>query len=183
MCYPASGITTRERTYIDADSDEHKGILKKNGIPDKNVPANFVAWEITPPDSDYRKPLDEWVFRVDDNFPIPDWYNKEWVEQEARRVLTEWAKTHIIREGEHECKDGQSRIVLGGVVNQSGGEVCGVNDGGVVNQSGGKVWYVNDGGVVNQSGGEVWYVNDGGVVNQSGGKVWYVNDGGVVNKV
>jgi|PlaIllAssembly_1097288.scaffolds.fasta_scaffold00011_1 hypothetical protein len=195
MCKSASFVLTKTQCFWSHNGDSHSLIISVNGLhEDGPYGPNILRAEISPPNDRYDLPIDQWVYRVDQDI-WPVWYDAEDCERRARAELPAWYAAHVISDGKvGKCLDEWTCIVLkGGKCNQSGG-YCLVYDGGVNNQSGGDCrvddgginnqlrgyCYVNDGGTNNQLGGDC-RVYDGGVNNQSGGDC-RVDDGGVNNQ-
>ena len=129
MCRPMSGIITREAVLWDEWSDSHSKILEKAGIADRDEKPDFVKFELVPPDDDYTLPFEQWKYTEDQNY-LPEWYNRENAEAEARKILPLWAATHLITtEGATVDLSGiknPSIVVLSKkitVIGQQGGEV------------------------------------------------------------
>jgi hypothetical protein len=206
MCKQASFIITKERIFFSKISDRHSRILEEFGITGEHV-----AVEISPKDNDYRLPLKDWQFRIDSNFPLPEWWNGKWGEQITREELPKWAKYHLFKNKKNLKFSGEVSVILinckdvvidnqsggncwfydnstGTVSNQSGGN-CRFSDnstGTVSNQSGGDCWFSDNstGTVSNQSGGNCWFSDNstGTVSNQTGGNCWfYDNSTGTVS--
>ena len=158
MCKPASFIVTQGRVLWDIISDSHEEIISKNGLVDGSE-TSFVRVEITPENNDYRIPIDQWKFNIDQDI-IPDWFSTQDAEIAARSELPRWAAVHIILEGEHEISGNASRIVLDGILR-------------VTNQTDGDCWFYgsSQGIVTNQTGGNCGFdgSSQGTVTNQTGG--------------
>ena len=181
MCQFFSGIIKPDHAgvWFDPNIDSHSEICEKFKIRDNMPRASFVKFEITPNDGDICNHAPEnWTYKLDDDHKnqlgIPEWYNAEKGEKQAREALGTVLKKVtatglIIDEVEFgrrirkavNCKiktiNGKIDVLSGGVVQyvRSGGVVKYVNSGGVVQ-------YVNSGGVVQD-------VRSGGVVQDGEG--------------
>jgi hypothetical protein len=175
MCRQASFIITKERIFFSKVSDSHSKILEEFDITGEHV-----AVEISPKDNDYRLPLKDWQFRIDSNFPLPEWWNEKWGEQITREELPKWAKYHLFRNRKNLRFSGEMSIILINckdvvIDNQSGGycEFSGNSTGTISNQSGGDCWFNDNstGTVSNQTGGDCKFSGNstGTVSNQTGG--------------
>jgi len=168
MCQTASLVATKDRVFWSKDGDSHEQIIKENGLHDDGVRGpNIVRFEISPPANAYSMPLGEWAYSLGQDI-LPDWYDAEDVERRGRAALEKWAEVHILRDG-GECKEGQTRIVLGGALEMSGGVAWGYGSA-TINQSGGRAWGCGS-ATINQSGG-VAYGYGSATINQSGGEAW-----------
>jgi len=120
MCNPASFVLTRgHRAHWSKDSDSHEAIIREMGVLEWSATVRYVRCEIVPPGGDYRLPLAQWEYRLDQE-DVPDWYDAVAAAAACRAALPQWAAHHILRNG-GTCRDGQSRIVLGGVCEYTGG--------------------------------------------------------------
>jgi len=161
-----SGIITREAVLWDEWSDSHSKILEKAGIADRDEKPDFVKFELVPPDDDYTLPFEQWKYTEDQDY-LPEWYNRENAEAEARKILPLWAATHLITtEGATVDLSGiknPSIVVLSKkitVIGQQGGLVRAYGSSTVLStgQHGGEVWAYGSSTVLStgQQGGEVW---------------------------
>ena len=183
MCRPMSGIITREAVLWDEWSDSHSKILEKAGIADRDEKPDFVKFELVPPDDDYTLPFEQWKYTEDQNY-LPEWYNRENAEAEARKILPLWAATHLITtEGATVDLSGiknPSIVVLSKkitVIGQQGGEVRAYDASTVLStgQHGGEVW-AHGSSTVQSTGQTGGYVRAHGsstvqLAGQQGGEV------------
>ena len=172
MCREASFVITENRVYWSRKSDSHEDIIQEFGLNHLDCdPPGFVRVELTPPGNDFRLPVSDWVFRVDQDI-VPDWWNAAWAENQIRETAIDWLGCKVLLPGQviKELKD-KIFAVYGTVQEVYGGTVQKVYGGGTVQ----KVW---DGGTVQK----VW---DGGTVQKvyGGGTVQGVWDGGTVQEV
>jgi len=96
MCKSASFIVTQNDVLFSKYSDSHEDIISENKLNDETNTPDFVRIEIFPKDNDYRTPMENWIFKTDQDF-LPEWFNIKEAEIACRDKINEWAKTHIIR--------------------------------------------------------------------------------------
>lgn len=181
MCRPASLIVEEKnkRAVWSKYTNSHTEIRKELELPENTHQRIYnVAVEISPDDGDLNTPINDWVFRVDQDI-LPDWWDAEEAEKVVRRALVDWAASWLVT-GEAEHTKNRTVFVL------NGGTVQKVLSGGTVQEvwAGGTVQDVLSGGTVREvlSGGTVQKVWDGGTVQAvwDGGTVQEVWDGGTV---
>ena len=152
MCRMASFIVTRTKVLWSVRSDSHEDIISEHHLRDDMHGDNFVRVELCPPYDDYRLPINQWIYRTDQD-STPDWYDPRGAEIAVRSEMPKWMKVKIINDPKAKinvkCK--MSRIVLAGKVIQSGGE-CLLYGSSSNKQSGGKC-YMYDSSSNKQSGG------------------------------
>jgi hypothetical protein len=95
MSNAASFVVTKTRVYSGSASESHSEIIKEHKL---HTDPNTVNIEITPPGNDYRLPLDEWVYRVD-QADLPDWYDAAECEARVRAALPGWVAAKIVLPG------------------------------------------------------------------------------------
>lgn len=190
MCCFKSMLLLKDRVFIPC-YDSHEDMIEACGLDHGPMRENFVRVEITPPDDDPTVPLEEWRYRVDQDY-LPNWYVEEVDKKRCFDALKTWAIKHILigKSIEKLTAEDESVILVnstikvldGGTVQDvlGGGTVQEVWDGGMVQKvwHGGMVQDVFDGGTVQEvrGGGTVQKVDDGGTVqHQSGGIVIYSN--------
>jgi hypothetical protein len=152
------------------DHDRHEDLISMAGARDDAREVSGVRVEIVPPGGDYRIPLDRWKFRVDQD-DVPDWWDEREAEIACRKVLPEWAAHHIHREGHLVVRDGQTRIVLDGSVDVTGGKVWAYGSATVQSVTGGVVWAYGSATVQSVTGGEVRAYDSATVQSVTGGDV------------
>ena len=105
MCIPAAAILTRTGIHW-CETESHTDEIERLGLRDDGsaVP-DFVRIEITPPDRDYRLPLDQWVYHVDQP-QTPEWYTAATAEAAVRAELPQWIAAHVFSDGVHELRSG-----------------------------------------------------------------------------
>lgn len=113
MCEPASMIIVKSGdVYWSKISDSHEDIIKENNLNDKTEYPDFVRIEITPENKDFRKPIDEWKFKRDQDL-IPDWYSDKWAEKLCRKELNNWMKYHVFINRDGVIEETKSIYVYG----------------------------------------------------------------------
>ena len=103
MCQPASFVVTENRVYWSCNTEGHEEIIAEHNIRDAIAERiNIVRCEVSPPDGALALPVEEWVYRLDQDI-TPDWYDAEEVERRCREALSAWraAKLHV---------DGDARV-------------------------------------------------------------------------
>ena len=95
MCKLKSSIILKDRIFI-PDYDSHSQMLDELGIEDteKNAETKFIRAELYPEDGDVFSPVDEWVYKAEQDI-LPDWYVASYDEQRVREAVKEWADKHI----------------------------------------------------------------------------------------
>ena len=101
MCTPASFVLTINDIYWSANTDSHEQIIEEHKLNQ-----DVVRVEITPPNDDFSKPLDEWVFETDQDI-LPDWYDAMLAEKRARSALVEWANKKLVFTGKRKIESGE----------------------------------------------------------------------------
>ena len=169
MCNPASFVLTENEAYWSKMSDGHSDIIEEHKLREGRAgKIEILACEISPPKGaddlpDYRLPLDKWLYRVDDTYPIPSWYNAERDEARARMALPMWVAEKIVLAPVAEVKAGFKVAAYANIGLLNGGTVQSVLSGGTVRrvENGGTVQRVENGGTVQR----VW--NGGTVISFS----------------
>lgn len=95
MCKMKSAIILKDRIFI-PDYDSHSDMLKELGIEDteKNAAMLFVRAELSPKNGDVFTPIDEWIFKVDQDIK-PDWFVESYEKERMIQAVKEWAKNRI----------------------------------------------------------------------------------------
>ena len=106
MCKPASMIATRPKMLWSRFSDSHEDIVREFNLDDSRLNPQFVRVEISPSNGDYTHPLDQWIFRTDQD-RVPDWYDPTDAEKRCRIALQKWAAAKLVISGSREIRDGQ----------------------------------------------------------------------------
>jgi hypothetical protein len=117
MCAPASFVVTKDKIYWSKKSDSHEEIISEYELHADGVRgANIVRVEITPVGGDFRLPLNEWNFKVDQD-ETPKWFDKEAAENRVRLELPNWLASKIILPGQEidELKDGHILACYGSI--------------------------------------------------------------------
>ena len=95
MCKMKSAIILKDRIFI-PDYDSHSDMLKELGIEDtgKNAAMLFVRAELSPKNGDVFTPIDEWIFKVDQDIK-PDWFVESYEKERMIQAVKEWAKNRL----------------------------------------------------------------------------------------
>ena len=168
MCKMASFIITRTKVLWSIMSDSHEDIISEHRLRDDMHGDDFVRVELYPPNDDYRLPVDQWIYRTDQD-STPDWYDPREAEIAVRSEMPKWIETKIINDPKAKIviRSGVNRIIFAGKVIQSGGE-CLLYGSSSNKQSGGKC-YMYDSAKNTQSGGTC-ITYDSASNKQSGGE-------------
>jgi len=159
MCQSASFVVTKNEVFFSESGDSHEHIIDENHLNHIDGLRNgLVRCEITPPDENYRLPLEQWVFHVDQTY-LPEWANPKEMEEACRAKLPAWCKAHFVLEGEIDVKHGMTRIFFGKTIG---------------NQYGGRAWYY-DQTIGNLFMGVALYHGDS-IGRQRGGHAQYYDD-------
>ena len=110
MCAPASLVVTKDKVFWSAKSDSHEEIIREFGLCDEVANRiTLVRVEITPPNGDMSRPLDEWQYRVDEANPsyLPEWFvkNESKHEGRAKDALKKWFECKVVVSGHRDVRD------------------------------------------------------------------------------
>jgi hypothetical protein len=106
MCKPASFVLTKDRVFWSIWSDSHEEIIREHSLVESTAGrVNILRVEVTPPNCDFKAPLEKWAYRVDQDLR-PKWHDKEDDEKRAREELKKWFETRVILSGSREIKEG-----------------------------------------------------------------------------
>jgi hypothetical protein len=109
MCNFLSGVTLATgEIAIGELVDSHEAIIEGAGWGNADKRAErpgLCRWEYTPPDGDWRKPVVEWNFHVDDTVR-PDWFTAEREAEAISRAQVILEKM-MVHEGVHIVKTGR----------------------------------------------------------------------------
>jgi hypothetical protein len=94
MCKLKSAIVLKDRVFMPYDYDSHEDMIRELKLKDNTKEPNFVRVEIVPPDEDLRKPLKDWIYKVDQDY-LPEWYSAKFVEKEVRKELKKWYSARV----------------------------------------------------------------------------------------
>ena len=186
MCKFISGITLQDGTCLYDDSDSHSAIVEKNKLNDTTGKPDFCAWEFTPPEKNgapyYGSDYSNWEFRIDDQFPKPEWWTagkEAGTIQDAKNKLDKI----IIRSLVKTITTGRYIIIYGGTVERIVGGTVKCIDGGTVECIvGGTVECIAGGTVERIDGGTVKCIDGGTVERIAGGTVKCIF-GGTVGRI
>ena len=115
MCNPASFVINKNyKVFWSMKTDSHSEIITEFGLTEsianhapETMKICLAKVEITPPDGDMRKPIDEWEFNDRDD-QQPEWYDRAKAEKAARLALADWHKARVITvTPDHPLKDGK----------------------------------------------------------------------------
>ncbi len=86
--------------------------------------------------ADYLVPFDQWKFALRHQpFEIPGWVHIDEIKKECLKLLSGWAKSHLIYKGSATCSEGQAIVALNrSQVNQNGGQCWAYNDSKVIQE-------------------------------------------------
>lgn len=111
MCKVKSMIVFKDRVYCAEDTDSHCEMLEKLNIKDESKEPNFLRVEISPPEKEFFLPIDEWIYKVDQDYK-PEWYVEEIDKARAFEVLKVWAESHIIINRSNFKIEGEGRFYI-----------------------------------------------------------------------
>ena len=173
MCKPFSAIVTRNAVLWSRVSDTHEDIIAENHLNDKIKAPDFVRVELTPQNMDFRKPISEWLFTVDQDY-LPDWWSREWAETITREEAAQWLAIRTITTNQTVITG--TWIVLAGspVITQLGGAIKIYDHSApTITQSGGIIeTYDHSAPTITQSGGAIeTYDHSAPTITQSGGVI------------
>jgi len=99
MCNFKSGVILKSGVVLAPEGKEsHSDLLESLNIEDSYVNASkvFVRAELTPPEGNKARLVEEWKYRVDQDI-VPDWYNEDPVryEMEMREAVKEYMKDRL----------------------------------------------------------------------------------------
>jgi len=102
MCMPASLVVTKDRIFWSKFSESHEDIIEEFHLyADGVCGPNIVRVGLLPPYADYTKPVEEWLFRVDQDY-LPHWWFQEKHEEEVREIVEHsWLPAKVVLPGEH----------------------------------------------------------------------------------
>jgi len=110
MCREASFVLTKTKTCWSKRTDSHEWIIVDHKLhADGSRGPNIVRVEITPPNEDFSLPLDQWVYRLDQD-ELPSWYDAAACEARVREVLPEWLASKVVLLGQ--SRDVRDEIVV-----------------------------------------------------------------------
>jgi hypothetical protein len=171
----ASFVLTKDKVFWSKKSDSHEDIIREFDLhPDGAHGPNILRVEIAPPDNNYALPVDQWVYRTDQD-TLPKWANAKDDEARSRIALVDWHKHGVILAGQiiEKLADGEiiKRIAGGTVKRIAGGTVKRIDRGTVEGIYGGTVECIDGGTVERIDGGTVEYIYGGTVERIAGGTV------------
>ena len=101
MCNPASFVVTKDRVFWSKRSDSHEYIIKEFDLCADGIDGpKIVRVEITPPNNNFRAPLEDWQLNIDEVVIscdlLPSWFNMDDVSRRTRSALKNWISKRII---------------------------------------------------------------------------------------
>jgi len=108
MCNPASFVVTKNGVFWSKGSESHERIIEEHGLHADGVRGpNVARVELSPPEWDFTRPIEEWNFTSDQD-RLPDWWNYEEALERVREVVrSKWLPSKVI------MPDQEVRIVAG----------------------------------------------------------------------
>ena len=106
MCQFFSALVLKNKILCDLDLDSHEEILKKYNIKDDSLDPDFVRVELTPPNHNFKAPLSEWIFKVDQDLR-PDWFEETGARADVEKALKKVLKQRLISSGKKTVKSGR----------------------------------------------------------------------------
>ena len=99
MCVFKSGLIFKNRMVLAPEGNEsHSDLLRRLNIEDttENAMRMFIRAELSPKDGNKALPVDEWIFKVDQDI-TPSWYDEDpkKYEEEFRNVVKEYMKKYM----------------------------------------------------------------------------------------
>lgn len=99
MCVFKSGLIFKNRMVLAPEGNEsHSDLLRSLNIEDttENAMRMFIRAELSPKDGNKALPVDEWIFKVDQDI-TPSWYDEDpkKYEEEFRNVVKEYMKKYM----------------------------------------------------------------------------------------
>jgi hypothetical protein len=86
---------TKDREFWSETSDSHEKIIAEFKLHEGAGRVNFVRFEISPDNDNLSIPIKDWKYKLDENGPLPEWYNSEDAEKRARVMLKHWAESKL----------------------------------------------------------------------------------------
>ncbi len=182
MCNEASFVLTEENAYWSETSDSHSEIIKEHNLRDTLAgKVQILACEITPPVKDdlrqWTTPLNQWTYRVDESYILPDWYSAERDEARARAALRDWVAAKLVLEPVDVIVDGHKVAVCADVGEMYGGTIRAVYGGTISEVHGGTIREVHGGTIRAVYGGTISAVCGGTIRAVHGGTIRAVYGG------
>ena len=106
MCEPFACIVTKGRKVLIHETHSHEYIVRKYNLKDDAcINRYWVRIEIRPYDIDYTSEVDTWMFVVDEEDTLPEWFtlDREYYEDLCRKEVRKWKEKFlkITNEDEH----------------------------------------------------------------------------------
>ena len=114
MCQPCSMIVTCDNVYWSRNHENHTKIIEEMNLKEIGLAGKveIVRIEVTPPNDDFTKPLDQWVFKTDQTDDmLPNWYDAEKAEAAVREKLPAWLSAKIVLPGQERENHNSGEII------------------------------------------------------------------------
>jgi len=176
-------VCQHNKLFWSITSESHTKIREDHKLPDNDTRIVNVQIEIVPPDNDYTKPLEQWLFVVDQD-RLPLWWDSKTAEAAVRAELPNWAKARLLIEGTRNLKGTDFLAVVAG-----SGRVGEIHDSGQVGKihNSGRVGEIRNSGRVGEirNSGQVGAIYDNGRVGSiyDNGRVGAIYDNGQVGAI
>ena len=170
MCEPACFVVTKKQVFWSENGDSHELIIEENGLKEMDVHNNstFIRVEIVPPERDYRKPLRDWVYKLDQDIK-PEWYEAKEVEERCRLYLKDWRKSNVVMPNETVSNLNKYKAAVYGTIKS-------VHGGTIESVNGGTIKFVYGGRIKSVEGGTIKFVH-GDFPSQITGNTTIINYG------
>ena len=115
---------TKDKVFWSAKSESHAEIIEEHKLhADGASGPNIAKVEVNPPNGDFSLPLDEWLFKLDEDVQ-PKWYDPAAIEVMVRDELVDWVAAKIVLPGEtREVADGHIVVCYGTITALYGSSV------------------------------------------------------------
>ena len=175
MCAPASFVVTKDKVFWSAKSESHAEIIEEHKLhADGASGPNIAKVEVNPPNGDFTLPLDEWLFKLDEDVQ-PKWYDPAAIKAMVRAELPKWVAAKIVLPGEtRKVVDGHIVACYGTIQSVEGGTIQSVKGGTIQYVYGGTIQYVYGGTIQSVEGGTIQSVKGGTIQYVYGGTIQYV---------
>jgi hypothetical protein len=157
MCRPASMVLTKDKVFWSQDTESHSEIIAEFKLHEGGTRGiNLACVELVPPENNFTKPLNEWVFVLDSE-RVPHWYDAAEAEARARASLPEWLAAKVVLSGQR--------------IEKVEHQVIAVEGGTIQSVYGGTIQYVRGGTIQSVYGGTIQSVYGGTIQSVRGGTI------------
>jgi len=137
MCSPASFIVTKDKVFWSKRSDSHEDIIREFDLCVDGIDRpKIVRVEITPPDNNFRIPLEDWQLHIDEVVIsldlLPSWFNMDDVSKRTREALKKWADSKLIIDENKTIYDQQAYVFGKSYISARGTSLIEANDESIV---------------------------------------------------